>query len=87
MKVPEAMKLTNFSVDQVPNLSLRCQSLKAHALGSLPPTLPQPDRAEQCLNRAINDEGVVVKPGSHVCVIACDSFSLAALVTPCNHHH
>jgi len=71
MKVPEGMKLTNFSVKEVANLSLRhfiqqslpsktLTGLKAHALGSLPPPSPQPDCADRRLNQAINDEGAVV---------------------------
>ena len=76
---PQAMKLTNFSVKEVANLSLRCliqrslpgktlEGLKAHALLSLP---PRPGRAEQLGNRAINVEGTrVVEPGSRACAIA-----------------
>jgi len=78
LKVPAAMKQTNFSAEEVANLSLRrlirrslpgktMTSLKAHALLSLP---PQPDRAERHLNRAIGDEGAVVEPGSRSCAIA-----------------
>ena len=81
MKVPEAMKLKNFSVKEVADLYLRTfikqslpgktlKGLKAHALGSLLPPLPQPDCAERRLNRAINDKGAVVEPGSHKCTIA-----------------
>ena len=61
LKVPQAMKLTNFFVEEVADLSLRCfiqqslpgktlKGLKAHVLGSLPPPPPQPDRAKQRLN-------------------------------------
>ena len=61
------------------------KGLKAHALGSLPPPPPQPNRAERCINQAINDEGTIVKPGSRACaIVACDSFSLAASATPCS---
>jgi len=78
LKVPAVMKQTNFSAEEVANLSLRrlirrslpgktMTSLKAHALLSLP---PQPDRAERRLNLAIGDEGAVVEPGSHSCAIA-----------------
>ena len=81
MKVPEAMKLTNFSVKEVADRSLRrfiMQSLpgktkkclKAHAFGSLPPPLPQTDCTKGRLNRAINDEGAVVDLGPCVCAIA-----------------
>ena len=81
MKVPAAMKLTNFSVEEVANLSLRrfiqrslpgktLEGLKAHALASLPPPPPQPDRAERRLNRAIDDEGAVDEPGSRACALA-----------------
>ena len=75
------MKLTNFSVEEVANLSLHrfiqrflpgktLKGLKAHVFGSLPLPPPQPDRAEQRLNRAIDDEGAVVKPGSCACAMA-----------------
>jgi len=68
LTVPEAMKQTNFSAEEVANLSLRqlirqslpgktLKGLKAHALGSLTPPPPQPDRAKRRLNRAIDDEG------------------------------
>ena len=68
MKVPEAMKLTNFTVEEVANLSLHrfiqrflpgktLKGLKAHVFGFLPLPPPQPDRAEQRLNCAIDDEG------------------------------
>jgi len=81
------MKLTNFSVEKVANLSLHhliqqslpgkikmLEGLKAHALLSLP---PQPDRAERLGNRAIDDEdALVVEPGSRVCAIAMTSSSL-----------
>ena len=51
MKVPEAMKLANFFVEEVADLSLRqfiqqslpgkmLMDLKAHTLGSLPPPPP-----------------------------------------------
>ena len=94
LKVPQAMKLTNLSVQEVANLLLRrfiqrslpgktLHVLKAHMSRSLlpPPPPPQPDRAERRLNRAIDDEGALVKPGSHACT--CDSFSLAASATSC----
>ena len=81
LTVPEAMKQTNFSAEEVANLSLRqlirrslpsktLKGLKAHALGSLTPPPPQPDRVKQRLNRAIDDEGAVVEPGSCSCAIA-----------------
>ena len=84
LKVPAAMKQTNFSPKEVANLSFHClicqslpgktmTSLKAHALLSLP---PQPDRAERRLNRAIGDEGAVVEPGSRSCAIAHTLFPL-----------
>ncbi len=67
------MKLTNFSVEEVANLSLRrliqrslpgktLEGLKAHVLLSLP---PQPGRAKRLGNHAIDVEGTrVVVPGS-----------------------
>jgi len=75
LKVPEAVKLTNFSVKEVANLFLDCfiqqslpsktlKGMKAHALGSLPPPPPQPDRAKRCLNRTTYDKGAVVESGS-----------------------
>ncbi len=81
MKVPKAMKLTNFSIKEVANCSLCCfimqslpgktmKGLKAHLLGSFPPPPLQPDHAKQRLNCAINDEGAVVVPGSCACAIA-----------------
>ena len=65
LKVPKAMKLTNFSVKEVANLSLCCfilqslpgktlKGLKVHVSGSLLPPPPQPDRAERRLNRDVN---------------------------------
>jgi hypothetical protein len=81
MKVPEAMKLANFFVEEVADLSLRqfiqrslpgkmLTDLKAHTLGSLPPPPPQPDCAERGLNRAINYEGAVIEPDPRACAIA-----------------
>ena len=79
LKVPQAMKLTNFSVEEVANLSLHCliqrslpsktlEGLKAHGLLSL---LPRPGRAERLGNRAIDVEGTrVVGPGSRTCALA-----------------
>ena len=80
-KVPAAMKLTNFSIEEVADRSLHrfimrslpgktMKGLKAHALGSLPPPPPQPDHAERRLNLAIDDEGAVVEPGSCACAMA-----------------
>jgi len=80
LKVPEAMKLTNFSVEEVADRSLRqlirrslpgktLKGLKAHALASLTPPPPQPDRAKRRLNRANNGEGAVVEPGSCACTM------------------
>jgi len=80
------MKLTNFSIEEVADRSLHrfimrslpgktMKGLKAHALGSLPPPPPQPDRAEQRLNLAIDDEGAVVEPGS------C-AFAMAVTLSP-----
>ncbi len=59
------MKLTNFSIKELANLSLRCfiqqslpgkmlKGLKVHVSGSLLPPPPQPDRAERCLNRDVD---------------------------------
>ena len=85
LKVPQAMKLTNFSVEKVANLSLRhsiqqslpgnmLESLKVHTLLSLP---LRPDRAGQLGNRAIDDEDAhVIERGSHACAIAMTSSSL-----------
>ena len=65
LKVPQAMKLANFSVEEVADLSFRCviqqslpgktlKGLKAHVSGSLLAPPPQPDCAERCLNRNID---------------------------------
>jgi hypothetical protein len=79
LKAPQTMKLTNFSIEEVANLSLRCliqqslpgkmlEGLKAHALLSL---LSRPGCAERLGNCAINVEGTrVLKPGSRACLIA-----------------
>jgi hypothetical protein len=85
MTVLEAMKLTNFSVEEVANRVLHhiiqgslpgktMKGLKVHALASLPPPPPQPDCSEWRLNRAIDDKGSVIER---------DSFSLAASATSC----
>jgi len=84
LKIPHVMKLTNFSVEEAANLSLRCfiqqslpgkrlEGLKAHALLYLP---PQPARAERLGNRAIDDESACVKPGSRACGIAVTPYPL-----------
>jgi hypothetical protein len=92
LKVPQAMKLTNFSVEEVANLSLHrlfqqslpgktLEGLKAHALLSLP---QRPGRAKQLGNHAINVEGTrVVEPSSRARALAATPFSLAALATSC----
>ena len=81
MKVLEAMKLANLSVEKVADLSLHrfiqqsfigkmLQGLKAHVMGSLPSPPPQPDCAKWRLNPVFIDECSVVKPGCHMCAIA-----------------
>ena len=81
MKVLEAMKLANLSIEEDANLSLHrfiqqsflgktLQGLKAHVMGSLPLPPPQPDCAKRRLNRVFIDECAVVEPGSHTCAIA-----------------
>ena len=93
MKVPEAMKLTNFSIEEVADRSLHrfimqslpgktMKGLKGHTLGSLLPPPPQPDRAKRHLNRAINDEGTVVVLGSRACTIAVTPSPLLPLPPP-----
>ena len=79
LKVPAAMKLTNFSVEEVANLSLcrliqqslpgkTLEGLKGHALLFL---RPQPGCDERLGNCAINVEGtLVVESGSRTCAIA-----------------
>ena len=80
LNVPQSMKLTNFSVKEVANLSLHCliqkslpgkmlEGSKAHALLSLP---PQPGCAKWLGNRAIIVEG------------SCDYFSLSVSAIFCN---
>jgi hypothetical protein len=81
MKVPEAMKLINFSIEEVSDRPLHrfimlslpgktMEGVNAHSLGSLPLPPPQLDCAKRRLNRAINDKGAVVEPGSFTCAIA-----------------
>jgi hypothetical protein len=64
-KVLQAMKLTNFSVEEVANLYLRrfiqqslpckmLKGLKAHMAGSLPPPPLQPDCAGSRLNHDVD---------------------------------
>jgi hypothetical protein len=89
MKVPQAMLSARFSNKEVADLSLHwfiqqslpgktLKGLKAHVSGPLPPPLLQPDRGEQLCNRAINDEAVHIKEGSHAAGIgACERVILA----------
>ncbi len=91
LKVPQAMLLARFSDEEVADLSLRwfiqqslpckmLKGLKAHVLGPLLPPPPQPDRGERLCNRAINDEAIGIKEGSHAAGIgACER---AILATP-----
>jgi hypothetical protein len=81
LKVSQAMKLTNFPIKVVANLSLHrliqqslpsklLEGLKAHVMLSLP---PRRGRAKRIDNRAIDVEGTcIIEPSSRACVIALD---------------
>jgi hypothetical protein len=91
LKVPQAILLARFSNKEVANLSLcwfiqqslpckTLKGLKAHVLGPLPPPPPQPDLGERLCNRAIDDNAVRIKEGSHATgIVACER---AILATP-----
>jgi hypothetical protein len=72
IKVPQAMKLSNFSNEEVANLTLCCfiwqslpsktvTGLKALLLGPLPPPPAPPDQAEWLCHCAIDVTGVHVE--------------------------
>jgi hypothetical protein len=93
MKVPQAMLLARFSDEEVADLSLcrfiqqsipgkTLKGLKAHVSGPLPPPLPQLDCGERLCNRAINDEAIRIKEGSHAAGIGTCERAILATPSP-----
>jgi hypothetical protein len=69
LRVPDAMKLANFSVKDITDLSLRrflqnslpggtIKAMKAHLVGLLSPKPPPPDHHNQCQKRLVDDSMV-----------------------------
>jgi hypothetical protein len=78
LHVPDAMKLANFSDEDIADLSLRhflqhflpggrIKAMKVHLVGLLLPKPPPPDRHNQCQKRLVDDSIVNIKrtPSAH----------------------
>jgi hypothetical protein len=93
MKVPQAMLLARFFNKKVANLSLcryirkslpgkTVKSFIAHVSSPLPPPPSQPDCSERLRNRAINDNAVCIKEGSHAAGVGACEQAIPAMPSP-----
>jgi hypothetical protein len=81
LHVPDAMKLANFSDEDIADLSLRrflqrslpggmIKAMKAHLVGLLPPKPPPSDYHNQCQKQSVDDSIVNVKRTPSACGVS-----------------